>query len=111
MMQLPTERTVRGDLPHPCSEESDLRLIILAVVESRANTKKPESLLVWRQTIRNLECGLCSPRWATRADITNWDSTSCYGRLGIHRDLYPQADPGAVLAPFLQAKTAASEHV
>jgi hypothetical protein len=35
-MQLPTEHTVRGDLPHPCSEESDVRLIILAVVESRA---------------------------------------------------------------------------
>jgi hypothetical protein len=44
-MQLPTEHTVRGDLPHPCSEESDVRLIILAVVESRANRKKPNHLL------------------------------------------------------------------
>jgi hypothetical protein len=35
-MQLPTEHTVRGDLPQPCSEESDVRLIILVVVESRA---------------------------------------------------------------------------
>jgi hypothetical protein len=52
-MQLPTEHTVRGDLPHPCSEESDVRLIILAVVESRANRKKPESLLVCRPTDRN----------------------------------------------------------
>jgi hypothetical protein len=42
------KHTVRDDLPHPCSEESDVRSIILAVVESLANRKKPESLLVSR---------------------------------------------------------------